>query len=266
MTEVIITILGCGGSMGVPVPGNGWGACDPNEPRNIRLRASVAVQTPETTIVVDTGHDFRQQVNVNNINKIDAVLYTHIHGDHTHGIDDLRAFKERQKSPVPIFSMTETIEELKDRFEYILCGAKDETGLYPAMVHPVSWSDIDVYAPHKIGNIPFRAFLQDHSTCRSLGFRFGGAGYSTDMVNLDEKAIEILQGIDIWIADCGAMGFNGPLIHANLERIIELNAKINAKKVYLTHLTHRIDYNSTQKTLPEGYFLAYDGLKLKTSL
>lgn len=254
-----LTVLGCGGSTGVPVIGNDWGSCDPSEPRNLRTRASIAVQKGAQTIVVDTGADFRSQINRENIKTVSAVFYTHSHSDHINGIDDLRPFRNRTKTPVPVYAMPDVIEYLETRFDYMF---RDGLPYYPRALEPHVWTPDAVGSEQDCNGISYRIFRQDHEGMLTLGFRFGDVAYSTDMVNLDDAAIEVLRGVKIWIADGNNLFVDmlGP--HANLKRLQELNEKIGAELVYATHLKNNLDYRTMLRDLPQGFRPAFDGLKM----
>ena len=253
------TILGCGNSTGVPAIGNRWGTCDPTEPKNIRTRPSLLVQSETTNIIIDTGPDFRQQINNVQIDTLDATLYTHAHGDHTHGIDELRVFVHRQKRDMPIYSNTETITELERRFYYMFQGGAET--IYPPLLdaHAI---DKHYGKKVKVGDINIAPFPQIHGSVTSVGYRFGATAYSTDMKELPEESIEILQGIDTWIVDSAGYHQENNPVHANLNEIYALNDIIGAKNVYLTSLSLAMDYKTLQNELPNGYKPAYDGLKL----
>jgi phosphoribosyl 1,2-cyclic phosphate phosphodiesterase len=255
-----ITLLGSGNSSGVPAAGNHWGKCDPKNPKNQRSRACLSVQSDTTTIIIDTGADFRQQMNGANIAFIDAVFLTHDHSDHINGIDDLRAyFFKRDQRPVPVYMQTETKTEINRRFPYLT--RYDALGLYPPIVEfKIVETTLNQPATHQIGDIDFITFLQDHGTCTTLGFRFGDVGYSTDMVNLNDTAIQSLKGIKTWIVDGAAYHQPTNPVHANLESIYALNKQIGASQVYITNLTPSMDYETLCAELPEGYRPAYDGL------
>ena len=259
MSKLKITIMGCGNSSGTPSIGNHWGNCDPHEPRNLRTRPSVAVQSEDTTIVIDTGTDFREQINRTDIKAVDAVLYTHSHGDHIHGIDELRVFRYRFGSYVPIYGNRVSIEELQERFSYLFV---ERAAIYPKVLEPHIIENKDFCHPMTVGDITCIPYEQDHGTCKSLGYRFGDTAYSTDMVDMDHASIETLKGIKCWIVDAAAYKLEKNPVHANLKKIYELNEIIEAEQVYITHLSNQMDYQTMIKELPEGYAPAYDGLEL----
>lgn len=254
-------IMGCGNSAGTPAIGNFWGNCDPDEPRNRRTRASALVSSAATNLVIDTGTDFRQQLNSANISDISAVLYTHSHGDHIYGIDELRVLRNRTKKLVDIYGDRYAIEEIRERFAYMFEDRND--GIYPRVLNENVIDKSEYYKPFLIGDINFIAFEQDHGTCTSLGFRFGDLAYSTDMVNLDDKALKVLTGIKTWVVDAAGYRMEKNMVHATLKQVFALNEIIGAREVYLTHLSPAMDYRTLLKELPEGYKPAYDGLTLE---
>jgi phosphoribosyl 1,2-cyclic phosphate phosphodiesterase len=260
--KLTLTILGCGASGGVPAIGNNWGKCDPAEPRNKRLRASLAVQSEEGgCIVIDTGPDFRYQVNRAGIEKIDAIIYTHAHGDHINGLDEMQSLRRRDKKCMPIYGRVETIDEMAARFDYLFTS---KGPLYPPAVEPFRFRDEELGQPHTVAGIDFIPFLQDHGTCQTLGFKFGSIGYSTDMRRLSTEAMDILKGVDTWIVDGAGYHYTENPVHASVPQVLEMNKFIGAKTVYITHLSLQMDYQTLLQELPEGVYPCYDGLKLET--
>lgn len=253
-------ILGCGNSSGVPAVGNYWGACDPSEPKNRRGRCSLAVMSENTIIVVDTGPDFRDQVNREDLGHIDAVLYTHSHGDHMNGIDDLRVLSFKQKMKMPVYGDQATIDDAQGRFFYLFGGGNHSS--YPPVLegHVI---EPDTYGQTMtIGDIIFTPFEQDHGSCKSLGYRFGSLGYSVDMFQLDDAGLKTLKGVDTWIVDGTGFKSTENKVHANLETIYRYNDIIGAKQVYISSLSLSMDYQSLCDELPEGFAPAHDGLKV----
>jgi phosphoribosyl 1,2-cyclic phosphate phosphodiesterase len=253
-----ITILGCGDSAGVPRIGGDWGNCDPTNPKNRRTRPSIMVQSNTTTIIVDTGPDFGLQLTREKIQKIDAVLYTHDHADHVTGIDDLRIIQGRIGHQIPIYLDSTTYKVLSERYGYIF---NQTSPYYPVVVEPHVFSESDFGQVHRIGDIEFIPFQQDHGQGNiSLGFRFGDFGYSTDMRDLDDKALSVLKGVKNWVADCADYAHGHATLHANLPTVQRLNAIIGAEKVYLTHLKMFYDFNIMDGELPEAFTPSYDGM------
>ena len=256
----MITILGCGDSAGVPRIGGDWGNCDPTEPRNRRTRPSIMVQSATTTLVVDTGPDFNVQMTREQVRQIDAVLYTHAHSDHITGMDELRIFQGRSGRRVPIYVDATTLQEVRQRFGYMF---EQVSSYYPPVVDVSELTKDAMGREFFVGDIPVVPFIQDHGQgIASLGFRFGNVGYSTDMCNLDEAAIDALKGIDVWIADCADYAHGHGTLHSTFENVKKLNAHIGARQVYLTHLKMFYDYQSMCRDLPQGFAPAYDGLQI----
>jgi phosphoribosyl 1,2-cyclic phosphate phosphodiesterase len=256
-----ITILGCGDSAGVPRIGGDWGNCDPTNPRNRRTRPSIMVQSETTTIVVDTGPDFNAQLTRENVQAIDGVLYTHAHSDHIAGMDDLRIIRGRINRKIPIYGDVKTLDEIKRRFGYLF---KEVSSFYPAVVEENIFLEDSFGDIFKIGDIDFIPFIQDHGMGNtSLGFRFGNVGYSTDMANLDERALSVLKGVKTWIADCADYSNGHGTLHSTLPIVLKLNETIRAKQVYLTHLKMFDDYQTLCNESPDGYTPLHDGLVIE---
>ena len=261
--NLTVTILGCGNSEGTPTVGNHWGACDPAEPKNRRTRPSIAVQSAETTLIVDTGMDFRDQMNRENIKTVDAVLYSHAHSDHVSGIDDLRSIYKRTNKLMNVYGDEATMKELMERFNYQFI---EKFKIYPQVLGANIIGSDQFCKTMTLGDITFTPFEQDHGTCKSLGFRFGDLAYSTDVVDLPTESIKALQGIKTWIVD--AAGYNMPInrVHYTLERLYEAAKAVGAKQIYITHLSPGMDYKNLCSELPPGFTPAYDGLKIECNI
>ena len=254
-----VTVLGCGGSLAVPLIGNDWGACDPAEPRNRRTRPSIMIEQGENVLVIDTGPDFYEQANRCNIKRIDAVVYTHYHSDHVLGMDDLRGWCRRRNIEMPVYATDETFDELKSRFGYLLVANPKNEALYPIVLKTHTLTADQLYQPIEIGGVRVTLFEQDHGSCTSLGVRIGNFAYSTDMLRLPEPSIRVLKGVENWLVD-GAAYNNPETVHAGLSTVYELNREIGAKNVYITHMPLYMDYQTLINELPPGYAPAYDGL------
>jgi phosphoribosyl 1,2-cyclic phosphate phosphodiesterase len=270
MTQCKITILGCGGSGGVPLASNFWGDCDPSNPKNRRTRASIWIRTARTSIVIDAGPDFHAQTINYNIDHIDAIIYTHAHADHTNGIDDVRylAIKQRilgdKEYQFPIYADQSSMNEMVERFPYIFKESKD--GLY----RPILEKNIisESLEPLTIGDIKLEPFWQIHGSGRSLGFKIGDIVYSTDVSDFDMKVLQSLKGIKTWIVDCGQFGSKTEdlTVHPNIERVMGWNNIVGAERLYLTHLTPRDDYDTVNVNTSDNIEAAYDGLSIKTEI
>jgi phosphoribosyl 1,2-cyclic phosphate phosphodiesterase len=261
--NVKVTVLGCGNSAGVPSIGNVWGQCDPNEPRNRRTRPSIAIESGSTTVIVDTGPDFKAQINNTSIGRVHGVIYTHAHSDHTNGIDELRVLRLRHKELIPVYSNLDTINDLRARFSYMFSEI-DPEGLYPQVLVPHVLDPQHYGQPLTIGDINIVPFEQSHGSAGvTLGLRIGNLAYSTDMFDLDQQALETLSGIDTWIVDAAGYKMPHNFVHATLKQVLALNDIVQAKNVYLTHMPSFMDYQTLLGELPSGFKPAYDGLVLE---
>jgi phosphoribosyl 1,2-cyclic phosphate phosphodiesterase len=252
---VNLRVLGCGTSFGVPRIGNGWGDCDPSEPRNRRRRASILVEHEGVRILVDTSPDLREQLLDAGAGDVDAVIWTHDHADHCHGIDDLRAIFHNRGAPVPGFARQETLAKLRARFDY----AFESKGGYPAVVDGALLPDALA-----VGPIEVRAVDQPHGAITSAGLRFeaGGRsiGYATDCSDLTEEMIGLFSGVDVWVVD--ALRRRPHPTHAHLEQVLEWVATIRPGRAILTHMDNSMDYRPLRAELPAGVEPGYDGLEL----
>jgi phosphoribosyl 1,2-cyclic phosphate phosphodiesterase len=263
------TILGCGSSGGVPRADGSWGACDPSDERNRRTRCSLMVrrlsdERPErwTTLVVDTSPEFRLQTAAAGAKRLDALLFTHDHADQSHGIDDMRAFAMRQRARIPCYADAETEASLMRRFGYIFRGEKG----YPAI------ADLKPIPPHgepwrvegPSGAIPVVTFDQDHGEVRSIGYRFAGVAYSSDVLDLGPEAFDALKGLDLWIVD--ALRYAPHPTHAHVERALEWIAKLRPRRAVLTDLHIDLDYSELAAQLPAGVEPAVDGLRFELEM
>lgn len=247
-----VTILGCGTSGGVPRIGNVWGRCDPKNPKNRRRRVSILVEEGATKLLVDTSPDLREQCLDADIRHLDAVLYTHDHADHTHGIDDLRGLSHTMGRSIDIYGNAETLAVLRQRFGYVF----EETMGYPpfAIAH-------DIAGPFQVGTIKVIPFAQPHGPISSLGFRFGKVAYSTDLNVLTEEAAATLQGVDTWIVD--ALRYDPHPTHPHLAQTLDWIARVRPRRAVLTHMTWDMDYEELRSRLPAGVEPAYDGLVIE---
>jgi phosphoribosyl 1,2-cyclic phosphate phosphodiesterase len=261
MTKWSFTLLGCGNSAGTPTIGNHWGVCDPNEPRNRRSRSAAFISSGKTTLLIDAGPDLREQANREGITDVDAVLFTHSHSDHIAGVEELRTFRIRHKKLIPVYGNEFTLGELRQRYDYLFIERNG--GIYPEVLAPDIIRDDQMNAEMVIGDISFVPFVQDHGTCKSLGYRFRDLAYSTDMVDLDQQALESLSGVQTWIVDGAGYMMERNLVHATLAKVYELNEIVQAPKVYITHMPCFMDYRTLKQELPDGYEPAYDGLRLE---
>lgn len=245
------TILGCGGSNGVPEIGCGCSVCHFKNIKNNRTRVSILVESKNTKILVDTSTDLRQQAINNKIKHVDAVLYTHDHSDHVAGIDDIKLLS-KDKLPIPAYMDERTYSYLSQRFAYIF---KQFNPLYPPRLEPYIIKPNEKFL---IGDIEIQSFLQIHGSINSLGFRFGNLAYSTDLNNLPELSYKLVEGIEVWILDC--VRYYWLPSHAYLERVLNWIARVKPKLTILTHMSHAMEYEELKSILPSHIIPAYDGM------
>lgn len=249
-----ITFLGTGTSGGVPIIGCHCEVCSSADPKDNRLRSSILVRSATTTLVVDTGPDFRQQMLRIDNEKLDAVLFTHPHKDHIAGLDDIRAYNFLQQQPMKIFANTMTQEALKRDFYYAF-----EENKFPGI------PQLDLIAidrePFMVGDIPVQPFYLWHYKMPVLGFRFGDFAYATDVNNIDDDQKEIIKGTKVLILD--ALGKVKHISHYSLDEALEVADELQVPQVYFTHIGHKMGlHRRTNAELPLGRELAYDGLQI----
>jgi phosphoribosyl 1,2-cyclic phosphate phosphodiesterase len=265
-----ITILGCGSSGGVPRADGTWGACDPNDPRNLRTRCSMLARRlnpggdreQQTTVVVDTSPDFRLQAVAADVRRLDAVLLTHDHADQTHGLDDIRAFAIRMRQRMNCYMDQATHHTLMRRFGYIFRG---EAG-YPAICndHPIPEHGLPWSITGPSGDIPVITFDQDHGGPHSVGYRIGPVAYSSDVVELDEAAFAALAGVKVWIVD--ALRYAPHPTHAHLERTLAWIDRVRPERAILTNMHIDLDFERLKRELPPGGEPGYDGLRFEIEI
>ena len=248
-------ILGCGTSSGVPRIGNDWGACDPAEPRNRRRRASILVETATTRILVDTGPDLREQLLDADVADVDAVIWTHDHADHCHGIDDLRQLFHARGEPVAAYARPWTLHALRSRFVYAFEG-KDG---YPPIV-----AGRDLPDSFSIGDIAVSCADQPHGSITSVGLRFEGdgcsIGYATDFNAMTDAMEHIYRDLDIWVVD--ALRRRPHPTHPHLAQTLEWIERFGTKRAALTHMDQSMDYAELAAELPANVVPGHDGLVL----
>lgn len=253
-----VTILGCGSSTGVPMLGNEWGACDPANPRNRRRRASILIETGTTTVLVDTSPDLREQLIDARCKWVDAVIYTHGHADHLHGIDDIRSINYFRNGPLDAYADDATLAVIRARFGYVFDPIPAGLEIYKPWLAPRR-----IAGPFRIGDLNVLPFDQDHGFSRTLGFRFGSIAYSTDVLSLPEDAFAILAGVDTWIVDC--LQEAPHRTHTHLAQTLEWIARVKPRRAVLTHMNVKVDYATLAAKLPAGVEPAFDGMVLEQS-
>ena len=268
--NIEITILGCGSSGGVPRVGGDWGACDPSEPKNRRRRCSILVEywqgdtePPEaekTVVLVDTSPDLREQLLDAGTQHIDAVLYTHDHGDQTHGIDDLRAIAYRKRNQIPVYMHEDTKTDLLQRFRY--CFEKPEGRVHPPILdtQPTIKHGDKLQIPGPGGALDVGVFEVGHGSINALGFIFDGrAAYTPDVHTISPEVLQGLVGLDLWIID--ALRYHSHPTHAHADKTLYWAAQTRAKQIILTNMHIDMDYENLGRELPGAQDVAYDGMK-----
>lgn len=259
------TILGCGSSGGVPRVGQGWGDCDPNNPKNRRRRCSLLVErisaAGKTAVLVDTGPDLREQLLGANITKLDGVLYTHDHADHTHGIDDVRPLVIAQGKRIDVYLDEQTSRIMNARFGY--CFHTPEGSEYPPIVneHRISAGQ-SVTITGEGGPVEALPILHQHGrNVTALGFRFGNLVYSPDVNGFPAESLQALQNLDVWLLD--ALRYRRHPSHFSVEEALEWISRLKPKRGVLTNLHSDIDFEKLRVSLPAGVEPAYDGMQIE---
>jgi phosphoribosyl 1,2-cyclic phosphate phosphodiesterase len=257
-----VTILGCGASAGVPriggADGTGdWGVCDPAEPRNRRTRSSIVIERAGQRLLVDTSPDMRSQLLACAIPSIHAVLFTHSHADHIIGLDDVRILNRIVNRPLEAFAGADTLADLKIRVNYAF-----EPWRPPGFFRPVMTARPVVPGECvEMAGMDVALFEQDHGGVKTLGCRIGAFAYSTDVVMLDDRAFDILAGVDTWVVGCFQR--EAHRTHASINNVIEWSRRIGARRTVLTHMGTDLDWAWMQANLPGGIEPSHDGLVLE---
>jgi len=251
-----IRILGCGTSFGVPRIGNDWGECDPNEPRNRRMRSSILLESGGKRLLVDCGPDLREQLLAADVSTLDGVIVTHDHADHCHGTDELRAVEQVLRRPVPLYARANVLDGLKKRFGYIFSSRS----FYQAVAEPV-----ELAASLEFGDATIRFVDQPHGGITSLGMRIDEGGrsgvYSIDFNDLNDDMRALYQGADVWISDC--LSRRPHPTHTHLDAVLGWAREMNVGLLFLSHLNNSMDYASLVAELPDWAAPAHDGLEIE---
>lgn len=267
MAKLRFRILGCGSSGGVPrladKPGGEWGACDPLEPKNRRSRCALLVEqiseSGTTRVLIDTTPDMSRQLVDAGVGTLDAVVYTHAHADHTHGIDDLRMVAMNLGHVLPVWADAATSNSLLDRFAYIF--VQPVGSLYPPIcqLHAIETQPFEIEGAG--GSLQLIPFPVDHGGIPTLGFRIGDLVYTPDLVRMTPEAWATVAGADTWIVD--ALRYRPHPTHAHLDLALEWIAKVQPRRAVLTNMHVDLDFATLAGSLPAGVEPAYDGMTLE---
>jgi phosphoribosyl 1,2-cyclic phosphate phosphodiesterase len=253
---VRLTFLGTGTSGGVPMIACTCPVCLSTDAKDKRLRSAVMIEAEGKTLIVDSGPDFRQQMLREKVMRVDGIIYTHSHKDHTGGLDDIRAYNYILKRDMPLYLDAFTEQEIRDQYSYIF-SPNPYPGIPRVQIHRI---DGDTpFVAEGISVIPIKAL---HHQMPVLGFRFGDITYITDANYIAPTEIEKIRGTRILVLN--ALRREAHISHFTLQQAIELIQQIKPERAYLTHISHQLGtYHDVSKELPEGIFLAYDGLKVE---
>ena len=254
--QLTITFLGTGTSQGIPVIGSKHPVCLSKDPKDKRLRVSVLISWKDYNFVIDCGPDFRQQMLANPIDRLDGILFTHEHADHTAGIDDIRPFFFRQ-GDIPIYAHKRVIASLNKRFDYIFANENRYPGAPAVKVIQVEKDTTLLLGDLEV--VPIEAY---HNRLQVFGYRFKDFVYLTDVKQVEQNEIQKMEGVKILVIN--ALRKEAHHSHFNLEEALDFAKRVGAEKTYFTHISHLLGFHEeVQRELPHNVFLAYDNLKLK---
>ena len=256
--SVEVIVLGSGTSHGVPMIGCDCAVCRSPDPRDKRTRPSVLVRTSGRQILVDTATELRLQCIANGIDSIDAVVFTHHHADHVVGVDDLRRFNWLTQRYVTCYGTGRTLDRIRDMFAYAFEPAPDSPHTRPNL----ELLTIDT-EPFTIGDAKVTPIPLMHGPLPVLGFRFGNFAYCTDCSYVPDGAMDRLRDLDVLMLD--AVRRKPHPTHLSIEQAIEVAKEVDAKQTYFTHIAHGLKHEETNRELPDGIELAYDGLRITTT-
>lgn len=261
MANLRVTVLGCGGSAGVPLIGCDCAVCTSNNPKNRRTRVSVLVEAGGKSILIDTSPDLREQALRHGIRSVDAILYTHEHADHTHGIDDVRSFNYHRDDTIPAYGDCETMALLRQRFPYVFLPKPENIWYRPSLTPHALAEPLQAF---EAAGMPVLPMEQKHGRFRTIGYRIGDFAYSTDCDFLPEETFAALKGVRVWLVDC--LRHTPSYSHSYTERTLEWVERVKPELAVLTHMAHDLEYDNLLNSLPQGIIPACDGMILECSL
>jgi phosphoribosyl 1,2-cyclic phosphate phosphodiesterase len=258
-----LTILGCGSSAGVPRPALGWGACDPDNPKNRRRRCSLLVErTSErgiTRVLIDTAPDLREQLIDAGVDHLDAVFLTHEHADQTHGIDDLRSVVLHMRRRIPVYLNRSTAEHILLRFSY--CFRAPPGSDYPPILDNLSIESGESRGIEgKGGTVSLSAFTLAHGNIPALGYRIGDAAYTPDVSDIPRESWGHLENLDLWIID--GLRYAPHPSHFSVNDALSWIDRFKPRRAVITNMHSDLDYEVLRQSLPPGVIPAFDGMRL----
>ena len=262
MASITFQILGCGSSGGVPRLGGVWGACDPSNPKNDRQRCSLLItrqnENGKTSVLIDTTPDMRRQLLNAKVDNLDAVLYTHDHADHVHGLDDLRMLVLRNRKRLQVWADKQVQKSLNERFGYAFIQPQGSP--YPPIL---DMNDLmgDLSITGDGGTIDIVPFYVKHGGINALGFRINNFAYLPDVSEIPEKSWKLLDNLDCWVVD--ALRYTPHPSHSHLSQTLEWIDRANPKRAIITNMHIDLDYETVCKETPERVTAAYDGMQIQ---
>jgi len=250
-----ITVLGSGTSVGVPMIGCRCEVCRSDDPRDKRLRPSIHIKYGDTGVLIDTTPDFRTQALRAEIERVDAILFTHSHADHVMGLDDVRPFNYQQGGAIPVHGSEETIGAIRKTFHYIFDERSTQSSRPRLVTHVLDGAPFDLFG------MEFRPIRLHHGKGTVYGFRFGGAAYLTDHNDIPAESMDLLCGLDVLFLD--ALRHRPHPTHSTVQRSLESVEKLSPRRAFFTHICHDLGHARTEETLPPHVRLAYDGLEVE---
>lgn len=248
-----VVILGSGTSAGVPTLGCECAVCSSSDPHNKRMRASIYLESDDTKLLVDCGPDFRTQAILRGVKDVDSVLLTHTHSDHINGLDDLRAFNMVHGHPITVYGTEASLTDVRTRFAYCFVPPPPGGGIPNLKLETMTPGKA-----FKVGSIDVLPLTIYHGRMPIVGFRFGNFAYFTDVSKMPDETVEALRGVETLITS--ALRHKPHPSHMSLDEARELAGRIGASKIWFTHMCHDLDHDATNRELPDGMALLYDGL------
>ncbi|MBO1075290.1 MBL fold metallo-hydrolase [Roseomonas marmotae] len=243
--------------LGGPDGSGDWGRCDPNEPRNRRSRSSALIESEDgRALLVDAGPDLRQQLLASRVQRVDALVVTHGHADHIMGLDEFRPLNRIMGRAIPAFGTSDTLDELRRRFDYVFLEPTPPAFYRPALTQQA----IEPSGVWEMAGFPVQVFIQDHKVMETLGLRIGAFAYSTDVVAMPEDSFAQLEGLDTWVVGCFQRKPHP--VHAHLDLVMSWVERLKPRRTVLTHMGTDLDWAWMREHLPEGIEAAHDGLVL----